>query len=452
MCKNNRRNEERQAKSESLEQHIYKFIEPLLRKMNQRIDRRLVGTFLGLVMAILRHRHRNQGLLLSELGGHLLGPERCRAGTKRISNLLHSEKWRSKLISRFFWQQGTERVKEIQAEGEMPLVLWDESVLEKPESLKADRLCAVRSSKAKRLKRIKPGYFNPPGGRPIFVPGFNWLQVLVIARQGPPTLAHLRWWTTRGDHKSTKREKERRVLEKIDALWGKDILHIWDRGFAGRPWLTLALVHAARFVTPALACGASVRWPKHYQLLDENHQPRKPGEISKGKRSWEHRLLWDARRRCHRQVGIIAFPVFDRTYQQPLWLVVARRKQQSPWYLLTSQTIHTPDDAWQIVHAYARRWQVEMTLRYAKSELAFESPRLLSWQHRKKLLLIASLAYAFLLSCLKSHLENLRIWLLRTFCHRTGKRSRDVPAPLYRLRLAISLFWFSHPPPFLSYL
>jgi hypothetical protein len=91
-----------------------------------------------------------------------------------------------------------------------------------------------------------------------------------------------------------------------------------------------------------------------------------------------------------------------------------------------------------------------MTIRYNKSELAFESPRLLKWQHRKKLLLIATLAYAFLLSLLDPHLKPLRNWLLRTFCHRTGKRSRNTPAPLYRLRLAISLFWFSLPPPFLS--
>ena len=443
MLKNKRWEQEKQAKSLDLERKLFRYMKGLLGELNERVDRRLVGTFFGLVMAIVMHRNRNHGLLLSELGGYLLGPERCRAGTKRISNLLHSEKWKSKLISRNLWQRGTERVRELQAEGEIPLVLWDESVLEKPESLKAERLCAVRSSKARRLKRIKPGYFNPPGGRPIFVPGFNWLQILVIGRKGPPTLAHLRWWTTRGDHKSTKREKETRVLEKIDARWGKDVLHIWDRGFAGRPWLTLAFIHAARFI---------MRWPKNYQLLDENHKPRKPGEISKAKRSWEHRMLWDARRRCHRKVGIIAFPVFDRTYQQPLWLVVARRKHQSPWYLLTSQSIHCAEDAWSIVHAYARRWQVEMTIRYNKSELAFESPRLISWQHRKKLLLIATLVYAFLLSLLDPQQDALRNWLLRTFCHRTGKQSRNVPAPLYRLRLAISLFWFSHPPPFLSYL
>ena len=57
-------------------------------------------------------------------------------------------------------------------------VIWDESVLEKSESLQAEGLCAVRSTKAARLKRIKPGYFNPPTDRPIFVPGFNWLQAI----------------------------------------------------------------------------------------------------------------------------------------------------------------------------------------------------------------------------------------------------------------------------------
>lgn len=41
------------------------------------------------------------------------------------------------------------------------LVIWDESVIEKPESIALEGLGPVRSSKAARLKRIKPGYFNP---------------------------------------------------------------------------------------------------------------------------------------------------------------------------------------------------------------------------------------------------------------------------------------------------
>lgn len=433
----------RQEKSKALEEQLVKMLWSVLGELNQRLDRRLVKTFLGLVLAILMHRHRNNGLLLSELGGYLLGPEHCQAGTKRISNLVHSARWEAGVIEEFLWQRGTERVEELWRQGEHPLVIWDESVLEKPESLQAEGLCAVRSSKAVRLKRIKPGYFNPPGGRPIFVPGFHWLKILVIGHKSIPTLAHMCWWTTRGEQQSQKRAEESAILARIDQLWGKEVIHIWDRGFAGNPWLTQAFLHGARFV---------LRWPKNYYLLDEQGQLRKPGQLSKGKRSWNHRLLWDARHRCQRQTGILALPVFDPTHHQPLWLVIARRKGQSPWYLLTSQPAHTSDLAWQIVLAYARRWQVEMAIRYNKCELAFESPRLLCWSSRHKLLLIAALAYAFLLSLLPILPDSLSAWLLKTFCPRTGKRSRITPAPLYRLRIALAFLWLFHPPPFLSYL
>ena len=443
MLKDKRKEAEKQEKARQVESELVKLLWPVLVKLNQKLDRRLVNTFLGLGMAIILHRHRNNGLLLSELGSYLLGAEQGRAGTKRIGNLVHSEKWEAGIIQDYFWQQGTQRVEDLWKQGERPLVIWDESVLEKPESLQAEGLCAVRSSKAVRLKRIKPGFFNPPGGRPIFVPGFHWLKILVVGRQGSPTLAHMRGWTTRGEQPSRKRAEESVVLAHLDQLWGKEVLHVWDRGFAGNPWLTQAFLHGARFV---------LRWPKNYQLLDEEKQLRKPGEISKGKRSWDHRLLWDARRRCQRKTGIIAFPVADPTHHQPLWLVIARHKGQSPWYLLTSPPAHSPEFAWQIVLAYARRWQVEMSIRYHKSELAFESPRVFKWNSRHKLLLIAALAYAFLLSLLTPTQLALASWLLFTCCHRTGKRSRETPAPLYRLRLALSFLWLTHPPPFLSHL
>lgn len=39
--------------------------------------------------------------------------------------------------------------------------------------------------------------------------------------------------------------------------------------------------------------------------------------------------------------------------------------------------------------------------RACKSELAFESPRLPDWEHRRRLLMLASLAYAFLLELMQ---------------------------------------------------
>jgi len=167
MLKDKRKQKERQGKSAWMERELFSYLKPLLKELNEQIDRRLVHTFFGLVLAIVKHRHRNHGLVMSELGSYLLGPEHGRAGTKRISNLIHSDQWGAKMILDFHWKAGTQRVNPIMKQGERPLVIWDESVIEKPESLEAEGLCAVRSTKAVRLKRIKPGFFNPPGRRPI---------------------------------------------------------------------------------------------------------------------------------------------------------------------------------------------------------------------------------------------------------------------------------------------
>jgi len=430
-----------QGKTEQIEKKLFEHLRGVLFVMDQLIDRRLVVTFFGLVMALIQHRHRNEGAWMSKLGSYLV-PENAEAGRKRIQKLLYSRKWDSRLLSEEHWRRADQRVEQGAASGEPVLAIWDESVVEKPESLKLEGLGPVRSSKAVRLKRIKPGYFNPPGGRPIFVPGFNWLQVLVCGLRGPVTLAHMRFWTTRGDLASSKREEEHQVLRETTDRWRAQVIHVWDRGFAGTPWLSMAFFHAVRFV---------LRWPKNYTLLDENGNLKKAWEISRGKRSWVKRRLWDARRHCEREVGVVAFPVFDPTFHEPLWLVVSRQGPgKTPWYLLTSEPVHTPDLAWRIILIYARRWQIEMALRYDKSELAFESLRVFSLEVRQRLFQIIALVHAFLILFLAPDLEALRSYLLNVWCHRTGKRSRVVQAPLYRLRFALAFFWSRFPPPFLA--
>src|SRR6185503_14948013 len=113
MYKNKPNEAERQEKTKELEKKLVKELWPLLVGLKQRVDRRLVKTLLGVVMTILLHRHRNHGLLLSELRGYLLEPEHCQAGTKRISNLLHSRKWEAEQIEEFLCQRGTQRVEEL---------------------------------------------------------------------------------------------------------------------------------------------------------------------------------------------------------------------------------------------------------------------------------------------------------------------------------------------------
>jgi hypothetical protein len=424
--------------AQGISDQLETFVHELLVELDRYLDKRLVRTFLLALQAIIKFRHSGQGLLLSELGGYIVGPEQAPAGTKRLSNLLRSQRWTYRLIATFLWRRADHRVTELLDEDQSVLVVWDESVWEKPESLAAEGLSAVRSSKARRLKRVKPGFYNPPGGRPVCVPGLNWLSLLVLGLSGPPTLAAMRWWSTRGKFTTGKEVVRHRLLKLCARWWGQAVIHIWDRGYGHGSWLNEALHYWVRFV---------VRWPTAYHLVDAQGK-RNAWKITRGKRSLSHRLIWDAQRHCFRQTGLYFCPVTHPDHPAtPLWLVVSRPgKGRSPLYLLTNEPLQSADDAWQIVFFYMRRWQVEMSYRFAKTELAMQSPRLWHWDTRLKLLLMVSLVYAFLLSLLAPHLADLRQWLLRHFCHRTGKRYREASIPLYRLRSALSRLWLDYPP------
>lgn len=427
-----------EVQAQDLAHRLQAFIAPFLDALDTQLDRRLVRTVPLALHALVKLRHTKYGLLLSELGGQLLSPAHAPAGTKRLSNLLRSPRWSHTAIEEFLWQQADTQLATLQQQGRTALLLWDSSVLEKPESVALEGLGSVRSSKAARLSRIKPGFYRPPGP-PVFVPGMQWLSVLLAGMEGASQVACMRWWTNRGPHATDGRSQERALLHLSAARWGQQVVHVFDRGFAGSPWLGELGAAKVRFV---------LRWPTRYQLLD-TQGARAAWQITRGKRSQDHRLLWDVRRRRQCKTGIITVPVRHPALDQPLWLVVSRPgKGRRPWYLLTNQPITTLDDAWRVVLAYARRWQVEMAYRYGKTELAMESPRLWKWENRCKLLLLVTLVYSFLLTLVRTETE-LVAALLHHWCPRTGKRHRLVAVPLYRLRAALSqlwLFYLPHPP------
>jgi hypothetical protein len=238
-------------------------------------------------------------------------------------------------------------------------------------------------------------------------------------------------------HASDHKVVTSQLLARCRRQWGRQVRHIWDRGFASSQWLVQALEADLRFV---------LRWPKRYRLLDGWGELRKAWQIVGGKRTCSTRYLYDVRTGTHQKIGVVAPAVTHPEQARPLWLVVARSKRgREPWYLLTSDVIHTAEEAWTVVLAYARRWQIEQSWRYTKSELGCESPRVWKWERREKLLLMVTLLYAFLLSLLAAEVEALREACLRWGCHRTGKRSRRVAAPLYRLRAALSRFLGAYP-------
>jgi hypothetical protein len=180
------RDEQSRLLAQQTQQRLVAFVQPLLLLLNQQLDVRLVRTFLATLIAIVQLRNRAHGLLLSELGAYLASPHQAPAGTKRLSRLLASPHWSGQLIAQFLWQRAQFQLLSIRESGDEPLLVWDESVLEKSESTRSPDLCAVRSSKARRLKRIRRGFFNPPGGRPICVAGLHWLGLLLLGRQHTP--------------------------------------------------------------------------------------------------------------------------------------------------------------------------------------------------------------------------------------------------------------------------
>lgn len=236
--------------AQGLTAQLAHFLFPLRVDLDRLLDKRLVRPFLQSIAVILAFRDRAHGLLLSELGGSLLSAEHAKACSKRLSNLWHSAKWRAARITRFVWQRASEQLREWQQGGQDGLLLWDERGWEKPESCPLDDLGPTRSSQAARLTHIQPGYYSPPRG-PIFVPGLQWLAVVLIGRlapQGPPLLAAHRWWSTRGPHASFKRDEEGKLLVELAASWGRGVLHIFDQGEACALWLGLLLASSLRFV------------------------------------------------------------------------------------------------------------------------------------------------------------------------------------------------------------
>lgn len=425
--------------SNMLAHQLYLFIQPLLRDLSHRLDVRLVRTFLATLVAIIEWRNRPNGLLLSELGAFLAGPAHAPAGTKRLSRLLRAADWQASLIACWLWEQACAAVSHQIAAGEVPLLVWDESVLEKPESLKSEGLGSVRSSKARRLTRPRPGFFcSPTNGRPICVAGLSWIGLLLLSKTRPPTVVVMEWWSNRGKWAKDRRVVAGQLLARCRKQWGRNVRHIFDRGYVSAQWIVQLLECDLRFV---------MRYKKSNKLVDKWGEERKAWEIARGQRSWGYRMFRDPHTKQKRRIGVLALSVNHPEHARPVWLVIARIGQgHEPWYLLTSERIESEQEAWEVVIAYTKRWEIETCWRFHKSELAIESVRLWSWQRREKLLLMVTLVYAFLLLYTHTTARFLLTWLLRYWCHRTGKRSWLCHTPLYRIRSAFSRLWLAHPP------
>jgi Transposase DDE domain len=471
--------------AQSVGERCHAFLSPLLADLDAQVDRRLLRTLASTIPALIRHRDRPHALLLSELGAELAGPQHAPAGTKRLANLLHSRTWTADQLDAFLLARGRERV-EVEAtrvpEGRA-LCILDGSVLEKPESLVAEGLGPVRSSKARRLSRPRPqagpGYYRGKPGGPIVVPGFEWLGVLVTGwaaqvERRPVALGAWSWYAKprptaaepaapNGLPQQRAVAAERAVLAQVVAAWGSDrLLHVWDRGFSGAAWLGDALDAHWHFV---------VRWKKGNRLRPataasvgnpavsawrQDQDGIAAWRLTAGLRAWDTRLVVNPRHPDQpTRVAFAARPVRLLHRDDPLWLVVVRlgreskrrRRPSEPWRLLTTEPVETAQQCWRIVEAYAARWQIEQMLRFGKSELGIESLRVRRWAVAHKLLALVGVTYAFLVDLLGDGTDPVLPAILR-WAHRTGRQAREAWRSLYRLRAGLAALWQRHTPVF----
>lgn len=434
MCKQYaipaQKQQEAQEKSQEVTRLMEEYLIPLAERLDAYLDRRLVSTFLEAIRTLIEARTQAPGNTISELGSILLSGRQATAGEKRLHRLLTSKNWDEELIGMFQWNEAEKRYEELRCQGEEIYVIWDESVLEKPESQKSVELCAVRSSKIKRQKKTRKGIYNP-GGRPVIVLGYEWTACVVVGKKGKPALAMMDFWSRKGEEATTGKKEQERMLAKVAGRWGKSVLHIFDRGYAGGPWLKMMWRYQVNFL---------IRWKKGHHFRDGNGQEKTLGQMGKGKRSWGHRMIWDEKSKQERKTGIVAVRVWHASYACELWVVIVRRGGE-PWYLVTNRSIETEEQAWACYFAYCRRWQVETVFRFEKCELAIETIRLWDREKRNKLLQMVVLVHSLLLHFLEEKFQELLDWLLHEYCRRRGKKQKQAKIPIYRLRWALSRFF-----------
>lgn len=421
--------------SRDVAQQFSTYVAPLLTALTLRLDVRLVRTFAATLVNLVCHRNRVLSLLLTELGEQLLDGAHAPAGVKRLWRLLHSASWDATLLDTWMLEQADQAVTTAQRRDGVAYAVLDGSVLEKPAARTMAGLTTVRSAVGRRLQRAIGG----PPGRPILVPGFPWVSVIITGAHGSLTLARLHWFSPKAPAglAQTQREAERAVVAPLLARWGTQVLWLVDRGFGNHTFLGTVLTAPTRFIA---------RWRKDYTLMDPLGTLAPASQLTRTLRSRWRRRIFDPTRQEAVTVGIASLPVYLPGTQRLLWLVVARRvgKKESLW-LLTTEAADTELGACAVVLGYARRWQVEWAYRFQKSELGLGSIRLASWTYRAKLWSMAALVHAFLLHLLVLADGALVAPILR-WCHRTGCRARQAVAPLYRLRHGLANLWLLYHP------
>ena len=174
------------------------------------------------------------------------------------------------------------------------------------------------------------------------MPGYFWAGLLLCGLSGGQQLWDFRWWTNRGKYVASYTRLRWELLKEVRKHLSNQVIHVFDRGFAGQPWLSLLCQGKDRFV---------MRWSKHYKLTDLKGNTKKPFRFSVGKKAMSSRKHWDQKRKQWVNNKILYMPAkHPKLPDQTLYLVISRplKKSRQPWYQLTNEIVESKTKAWKL--------------------------------------------------------------------------------------------------------
>jgi hypothetical protein len=97
--------------------------------------------------------------------------------------------------------------------------------------MKNEDLWSVRSTKAKRLTRIRPRFYQKYCDKTIHVAGLHWSGVLLTTLEDIPCLFSFRWWSSRGKQVTKQEIVHQQLLKLLVEKLAESVVHVFDRGY-----------------------------------------------------------------------------------------------------------------------------------------------------------------------------------------------------------------------------
>ena len=207
---------------------LLQFLYPFVQELHTCVDLRPLRTLVQTVEAMVAFRDSTHGLLLSELGGYLDGLEGG-GGTKRLGTLIRHPKWQASAIDHFVWQRADARLQQWAQLGEEGLVIWDGTVLEKPESLAKDGTVRGTLLQSRALDPRQEGLLSSSGGSHLCARS-AWDRSLVgrsARTSGASQLdRHALVDGRAGPLASYEKDENCKLLRQLAGCWGRRVVHV----------------------------------------------------------------------------------------------------------------------------------------------------------------------------------------------------------------------------------